>query len=478
MSKPRSHVKIVCTLGPSSSEKEVMERMIKAGMGVARMNMSHGTHEDHEKVINDFRAVCKKNGRFLGVMMDLQGPKIRVGLFEKGEVILSDGANFTITGRDVTGTETIVSTTYPALSEDVKPGDILLLDDGLLSLKVKSTDGKDVHTEVLVGGVLKNKKGINVPGAGLSVDAITPKDLEDLDFGIKQGVDFIAMSFVRHADDVKEMRACLKERGVDLPIISKIEKPQALEHMDAIIAESDAIMVARGDLGVEIPPELVPGIQKTIIQKCNLAGKPVITATQMLESMIHNPRATRAEASDVANAVLDGSDAVMLSGESASGKYPAEAVEVMCRIVAATEAERLIPPEFHTPRKGDEPMPVNEGVALSACALARLVSATAIASITMSGSMAQAISHFRPGVPIYAISQHEHVLRGLSLHWGIQGILMDDLSTGNIDEALEEVEQHLLSEGKMEKGQKLVLTAGLPFSARKATNMVRVDEIR
>lgn len=472
-----ARAKIVCTLGPSSSDQETIRRLVEAGMDIARLNFSHGSHEGHRRMIEAIRRVSAETGRIISIMMDLQGPKIRVGKFAEGSVTLVAKQRFTITTADVSGDSERVSTTYPGLPGDVNPGDMLLLDDGMLALKVLSKNHQEVVCEVVEGGELKDNKGINLPGVALSVETISKKDYADVDFALAEEVDFLAMSFVRHPDDVEGMRRYIEEKGGEIPIITKIEKPEAIDHIERIIEISDGIMVARGDLGVEMPAETVPGIQKTIIAECNRQGVPVITATQMLDSMINHPRPTRAEASDVANAVLDGSDAVMLSGESASGRFPVQSVEMMRRIVRATEEAN--PPFFESqPRRaGEGPLPVNLGIAISACSLANQVGARAIACITLTGSIAREISKYRPSQPIYAITHNERTLRRLTLHWGIEGILFKDLEMDNIDDALPEVERLLLEKEKLKKGDRFVLPAGLPFSARKATNMVRVDEV-
>ena len=466
--------KIVCTIGPSSSEYEVIKKLIQSGMNVARLNFSHGTQQDHRNTLNTLRRASRETGRVLGIMLDLQGPKVRVGLFASGSAQLKSDAHFTITTRPVEGNDSIVSTTYARLHEDVGAGDTILLDDGMIALEVTEVAKQDIHCRVVTEGELKNNKGINVPGARLSVETITEKDYRDVEFALEAGVDFLAMSFVRHPDDLKMMREFLKGRGASLPIISKIEKPQALEHIDEIIEVSDGIMVARGDLGVEIPAEEVPHIQKMIIKKCNRVGKPVITATQMLESMIHNPRPTRAEASDVANAILDGSDAVMLSGESAMGKYPVEAVTTMKRIIHATEASHL--QEQGTPiiLTQDDSQPIQEGISASACILARQVNARAIASITLRGAMARVLSKHRPVTPIFAISQSEESLRQLSLYWGVEGIHSRDM-TSAFDEAVPEVVAMLVEHKVLTQGDRCVITAGLPFHGRQVTNTVRVE---
>ncbi len=445
-------------------------------MNVARLNFSHGTHAEHAETLRALRRAAERTGRLVGIMLDLQGPKVRVGRFAAGEAHLEHGQPFTITGRPVEGDAQIVSTTYEQLANDVKAGDRILLDDGLLALIVRKVEGLDVQCEVIVGGVLRNNKGINIPGAALSVATITEKDYQDVDFGIAQGVDFIAMSFVRHPGDVERMRDYLRRKQAPQQIVSKIEKPQALERIEEIIDVSDGIMVARGDLGVEMAAEDVPVLQKRLIAQCSAAGKPVITATQMLESMVNNPRPTRAEASDVANAILDGSDAVMLSAESASGRYPVESVEVMKRIIQATEASQSSVDPARRRRRSAGPMAVHEGVAITACTLSELVDAQAIASITLTGSMSRMIAKHRPTKPIFAISQFEQVLRQLAFTWGVEGIIMLDL-TSNVDDALLDVERRLCELNHLAKGERLVMTAGLPFSERKATNMVRVDEV-
>ena len=472
-----TRAKIVCTLGPASHDEATIRRMMEAGMNVARLNLSHGSHEFHRETMTMVRRAAKAAGRICGIMLDLQGPKVRVGRFAEGEALLEAGAAFTITSREVEGNARIVSTTHHGLPEDVGAGETVLLDDGLIVLRVSEVEGPEVRCEVVIGGVLKNNKGINIPGAALSVPTITEKDFEDAAFGVAEKVDFVAMSFVRHPDDIAGMRKYLATLPYQPPIIAKIEKPQALEHIDAIIDAADCIMVARGDLGVEMSPEEVPAIQKSLIAACNQRGKPVITATQMLESMVGNPRPTRAEASDVANAILDGSDAVMLSAESASGRYPVESVEVMHRIIQATENSIGQPDPSRRRRMADTPLAIHEGIAATACILADLVSAHGIASITMTGSMPRMIAKHRPSAPIYAVGHFEHVLRQLSLVWGIEGILVPDITT-HIDQATVEVENRLESMGRVKKGDLLVLTAGLPFSERQATNMVRVDVVR
>src|SRR3972149_4975221 len=345
MNRPRlfGHTKIVCTIGPSSQEVDRLVELIQAGMDVARLNFSHGSHEEHLGVIRNMREASKKTGEAITALQDLSGPKIRTGVVQNHSVELKEGQRFIFTIDDIVGDSTRVSTTYHALPKDVRKGDTILVDDGKIKMTVTGATTRDVQCEVLNGGVLKDKKGMNLPGVKVSASSLTDKDLEDLKFGLANDVDYVALSFVRTGEDIKNLREVIireGKKGIKIPIIAKIEKPQAVENIDAIIAESDGIMVARGDLGVELPPEEVPLVQKMIVRKCNEAGKPVIIATQMLESMIENPRPTRAESNDVANAVLDGADAVMLSAETSVGRYPVEAVQTMDKIIRKAETVR------------------------------------------------------------------------------------------------------------------------------------------
>ncbi|MEJ2628189.1 MAG: pyruvate kinase, partial [bacterium] len=333
--------KIVCTLGPSTNTHEKIAALAKAGMDVARLNFSHGTHREHENIIKIIRRVSKELNRPIAILQDLQGPKIRVQTFSQGSVDLKSGNDFILTTRNVKGDEKRVSVSYTSFNRDVQVGDIILLDDGLIRLKVKKIEGKDVHCRVIYGGILSDHKGVNLPGSRLSVKALTQKDKKDLEFGLEKEVDYIALSFVQQPKDIKEIKSLIAKHKKNIPVVAKIEKPQAVETIDEIVEIADVIMIARGDLGVELNPEEVPAIQKHIISLCNQKGVPVITATQMLDSMIHNPRPTRAEASDVANAILDGTDAVMLSGETAAGQYPVESVKMMHRIICLIEKEYL-----------------------------------------------------------------------------------------------------------------------------------------
>lgn len=474
----RSKTKIVCTLGPSSNSVEMLVDLMRAGMDVVRLNFSHGTQEEHLATLKNVREAAKRTGVEVAVLQDLQGPKIRIGEFSAPFIELRAGDRFTITTDHVIGGTTVVSTTYSGLTEDVRPGDALLLDDGKVRLRVLEVKRNDVICTVVIGGTLSAHKGINLPGVATSAPSFTEKDLQDLEFGIQQDVDYVALSFVRRAEDVKELRKAIFDRvGTKrvLPIIAKIEKPQGVHNIDSIIEEADGIMVARGDLGVELPPEDVPILQKVIIRKCNHAGKPVIVATQMLESMIHNPTPTRAEASDVANAVLDGCDAVMLSGETSVGSYPLEAVRIMDRIISKVESEsidRLHPLDRHDATVEGRP----DALGRAACVLAEQMRAAAIVAVTRSGQTARIISHYRPGPKIIAITDRPAILRGLNLYWGVQGVVIDGMS-GDSDKALQDIQEKLVSSGLVERGEYVVVLAGQPFFAQGSTNFIKVEKV-
>lgn len=470
-----TRAKIVCTIGPSSSDYETIRKMIEAGMDVARLNFSHGTHAAHRDVIGHIRKASQDCGKHVAILQDLQGPKIRIGTFKEGYVELKAGDRFTITSRDIEGSMAEVSTTYKALPRDVKEGDELLVDDGLYVLRVLKTNGVDVLCEVVIGGKIKNNKGINLPGVDVSAPSLTEKDAEDLAFGLEQDVDYVALSFVRRPEDVLTVKEMIRSRGKDTPVIAKIEKPQAIGCIERIIAISDGIMVARGDLGVEMKTEEVPPIQKRLIGLCNRAGIPVITATQMLDSMINNPRPTRAEASDVANAILDGTDAVMLSAETASGKYPVETISVMKQIIRLMEKE-IATDLSRRRRPADQQYVLQEGIAMAACSLAESLALDAVVTITLSGAITLLIAKYRPDRPIIAITHSEKVLRKLGLVWGVRGIILPDMKS-NLDESVNEIKKALLKADLLEKGQKFVVTAGLPFGSRGATNSLRVESI-
>ena len=469
------HAKIVCTLGPASNTPEVIEEMILAGMNVARLNFSHGTHEDHRKTYEIVRHLSKKLGKPVAILQDLQGPKIRVGTFEEGSIPLHAGDSFVITSRQVTGTREVVSTTYPNLCQDVSTDDILLLDDGLLRLRVVEVEGTDVHAIVEVGGILKNNKGINLPTASVSAPSMTEKDKVDLAFGMELGVDCVALSFVRSALDIHQLRSQIpQERRDDLLIISKIEKPQAIMELDEIIAVSDGIMIARGDLGVEMPPQKVPLLQKMAITKANEMGCISITATQMLESMTENFRPTRAEASDVANAILDGTDAVMLSGETAAGNYPIESVRMMSSILQEVEGsdeyERKPEPAFISHLKT-----FPNAVARAATIAADDLNVTGIVVLTNSGSTARLMMTYRPGKTIIACTPSERVYHQMALFWGVRSYQIRMLHS--TDRMLERVEKLMYKEREASEGDEIIVVMGSPAGGGTETNLIKFHRL-
>jgi pyruvate kinase len=443
---------------------------------VARLNFSHGQADDHAEVLDRIRAASRKLVKPTAVLQDLQGPKIRTGALKAGKVgvELKPGSELVIsTEREIAGDEHCVCTSYRHLAEDVRTGDRLLIDDGLIELRVLETDGVRARCEVVEGGVLKEHKGINLPGVTLRAQALSDKDRRDLAFGLAHGVDYVALSFVRTAEDVALCRAEMERNGRVVPIIAKIEKPEALDHIDAIIAAADGVMVARGDLGVEIQPERVPAIQKTILKKGNDAGKPVIIATQMLESMIEHPRPTRAEASDVANAIWDGADAVMLSGESASGRYPLLAVQMMDRIVRDAEAQ--IGWNDWRPTDPEPPATLPDVISSAACRAAIQSGAVAICCFTLSGATARLLSHHRPPVPVVGFSPDQAIRRRLSLYWGVIPRIMEPIR--NSDLMSQMVSERLVSDGVAQPGDRVVLVFGSPLGIPGMTNSLRLHQI-
>ena len=474
--KAIAKTKIICTLGPVSQSVEQLVKLIDAGMDVARLNFSHGTHEDHLTSIQHVREASKLTGEHICVLQDLCGPKIRTGKLQNKSIELKEGATFTFTIDEIVGDEHRVATTYRELPDDVKAGDTVLLDDGKIALRVVSKTLKDVKCTVMNGGILKENKGMNLPGVKLSTPSLTEKDIEDLKFGLEHDVDYVALSFVRSAGDIRNLRSIIQQQtNVRVPIVAKIEMKEAIDVFDSIVTETDAVMVARGDLGVEMMPEDVPILQKMIVRKCNEVGVPVIIATQMLESMIENPRPTRAEASDVANAVLDGTDAVMLSAETSVGKYPVETVQTMDRIICRAEVRR----HDHLNIK-QVPVEIQENVfdaiARAACVLARQVSATAIVPITHSGATAIRISKYRPEARIIAVTSDERILRSLNLVWSVRGITSKDFIHDN-DTAFQKIIERLKQEGYVERGNFVVFTAGLPLMAMGTTDTVNVQRV-
>jgi len=467
--------KIICTLGPSSDSYETIRALAESGMNVARLNFSHGEYDHHRRLFEHIRRVSGETGRPIAVLQDLQGPKIRVRTFEGGGTVLHEGGTYILTTRDVTGDSRIASVSYEAFNRDVRPGNFVLLDDGKIKLSVERIDGPDVYCRVIYGGELTENKGLNLPGTVLSVDALTEKDKADLRFGVELGVDYMALSFVQRPDDVRAVKAEIRAAGGDIPVVTKIEKPQAVSEIDAIIELADAVMIARGDLGVEMDTEEVPPVQKKIIAECNKQGVPVITATQMLESMINHARPTRAEAADVANAVLDGSDAVMLSGETAAGSFPVESVKTMNRIITLIERENS---QGYMLRKrmSEKVFPTSVAIGYSACNAAHLVDASAIICFTQSGSTAQMIARFRPDEPIIAVTPRPETYYRTSLVWGVSAYLCEEFPD-NMDEALVIVMDILKKHEDVKSGERIVATAGIPFVNKRGTNMLRVEEV-
>ncbi|HAJ37042.1 MAG TPA: pyruvate kinase [Chloroflexi bacterium] len=470
-------VKIVCTIGPASRELPILRRIAAAGMNVARLNMSHGTHEYHAETIERIRIVSEQLQKPIAILADLQGPKLRTGKMREGGVPLVKDEELILTTDDIIGEPGRVPIQYKDLPKAVKPGERILLDDGMLELEVIETSATEIRTRVVLTGVLQSNKGMNLPDASLDIPALTPKDIEDVKFALDHQVDWVALSFVRKAHEVLELKAIIQNHaafGRVTPVIAKIEKPDAVKNIDAIIEAADGIMVARGDLGIETNPETVPGVQKVLINKCLMAAKPVITATQMLDSMIRNPRPTRAEASDVANAVLDGTDAIMLSGETASGQFPVEAVATMAKI--AEEAERLRV-SLGQKIKYSEPRVFSASGAICHAAVytAAETKAKAIIAPTVSGATAKLMASFRPEVPLIAVTPSPMVQRQLALYWGTYPLLTKRLS--NTDEVVTDAINLAHAKGYIGEGDTVVLTAGVVGNVRSATNLMMVRRI-
>jgi len=468
--------KIVCTLGPATNTKEKIKQLVEHGMNVARLNFSHGSHKDHAEVIQYIREVAKECQQSIPVLMDLQGPKIRVGRLKDGGQMLEQGEIITITPEDVLGDETLLPIDYENLAKDATEGNTILMDDGLMELEVVNNNGKTLDAKVVVGGFIKERKGVNLPNVKISIPAMTTKDIEDLEFGLKQDVDIIAISFVRSAKDIQELISRIRAKNSNAAVIAKIEKPEAVEVIDDIIEETDGIMVARGDLGIEIASERVPMVQKKIIEKCRMAGKPVITATQMLDSMINNPRPTRAESSDVANAVLDGTDAVMLSGETAVGSYPLKAVDTMDRICRNVEEKADFIYNSLKYRKPEwKEKQVVESLAYSCVRIAEDVDAKIVSTITHSGNTARRIAKFRPKVPIVAFTETQKVRRQLNLVWGVKPVKIDQIF--DTDKSVKLMEDYLRDNGWVNSGDRVIVATGMPLAQRGRTNMVKVSTI-
>jgi len=474
-SHPSRRAKIIATIGPASNTEAVLRDLLRLGMDVARLNFSHGTHADHARNIERIRQAAHKEGRTVCILQDLQGPKIRTGRLQGHEpVLLETGSKVTITPRDVAGTASLISTTFTGLAREVGVGARILLSDGLIELRVRGVRGRDVESDVVNGGLLAEHQGINLPGVALTIPALTEKDRNDLEFGVKHKVDMVAISFVRSAADVREVKELISEQGSDVPVIAKLEKPQALEQLEDIFEAADGVMVARGDLGVEMLPEQVPVIQKHVIRRAAEWRKPVIIATQMLESMIENPRPTRAEASDVANAIFDGTDAVMLSAETASGRYPREAIAMMGRIVV--EAERNTPSFAEIRRRRHRPeLSVAEAICESIAHAAEDLPMGAIAVFTQTGNTALLISKYRPRVGIYAFSQNGLVCNRMNLLWGVRPLQRRE-EARSAEDMVNTAERELLRHGHLKPGEVVGVVAGTQMASG-STNFMRLHTV-
>jgi pyruvate kinase len=466
--------KIVATVGPASNNKEMLRSLVREGVDVFRLNFSHGTHEDHLKVINFVREINEELGTTVSLLQDLQGPKIRIQEMQP-DVVIERGQKLTITSRQILGNENICSTSYTSLPNDVKVGDMILIDDGKIELKVTGVEATDVHTEVVYGGPLKSRKGINLPFTKVTAPSLTEKDLKDLQFGLKNDLDWIALSFVRKASDILELRELINKSGANSRIVAKIEKPEALTNIDDIITATDAVMVARGDLGVEIWLEEVPMVQKMLVEKCNRAGKPVIVATQMMESMIDNPRPTRAETNDVANAVMDGADAVMLSAETAAGKYPIEVIRSMVRTIASVEKNPRMYFRFRDVNP-DSPTAIHDNFVLAACKLAKDIGAKAIVGMTQSGYTAFQSAAFRPNANIFVFTSNKTLLTKINLVWGSQAYHYDKVNS--TDETIADVEKTLKEQGHVKSGDIFLVLASMPIQEKQRTNTLKVNIVK
>jgi len=467
----KRRAKIVCTMGPAVASEAKISQLIEAGMNVARLNLSHGDYPEHERLFGIIRESAAEAGRPVAILVDLQGPKIRLGRFGAGPHRLSVGDTFTITIDEIDGDASRVSTTYQGLPGDCKKGDLILIDDGSVMARVVESKEREVVTEILQGGTVSNNKGINLPGVAVSVPAMSEKDVEDLKWALKVGADFIALSFVRSAKDIEDVHRIMDDAGVRIPVIAKIEKPQAVENLQEIIDTFDGLMVARGDLGVELPFEDVPMVQKRCITAARENAKPVIVATQMLDSMIHNPRPTRAEATDCANAVIDGADALMLSGETSIGEYPIESVQTMARIIEKTEAEALdlIPPLKHAPRtKGG-------AITKAATEVGSIIGAKYLIAFTQSGDSARRMCRLRSSIPMLALTPEQATFNRLALSWGLEPLIVPTVTT--TDEMVKQADQILIKSGTVAKGENVLIVAGSPPGIPGSTNAMRVHVI-
>ncbi|UPA30686.1 pyruvate kinase [Terrisporobacter glycolicus] len=474
MLKSAKKTKIVCTLGPASQSEETLTKLMENGLNVCRFNFSHGCHQEHKERMDAVKKVREKLNKPVAILLDTKGPEIRTGNFADPEVFLEEGSKFTITMADVMGTKEICTVSYKGLADDVVKGDLILIDDGLVGLRVEEVVGEEIHCIVENSGIVKNHKGVNVPGVKINLPALTPKDISDIEFGITQGIDFIAASFVRKASDVLAIREVLENNDATyIQIISKIENQEGVDNLDEILQVSDGLMVARGDLGVEIPTEEMPIVQKEMIKKCNELGKPVITATQMLDSMIRNPRPTRAEVTDVANAIYDGTDAIMLSGETAAGKYPVEAVKTMATI--AKRIEETLDYDNILRSKGLNNTNVTDAISYATCTTAKSLTASGIVTSTSSGHTARMVSKFRPNTPIIAATPNERTSRQLSLSWGVYTVNCQQ--AGNTDDLIDNSIEASKNEGFIHDGELVVITAGVPTGVSGTTNLIKVHVV-
>jgi pyruvate kinase len=477
MKSPRYYhrrTKIVCTIGPATGTAGMLQRLIRSGMDIARLNLSHGTFSQHAEYIETVREMGRRTGTDVAILIDLPGPKYRIGRLKGGQVTLKKGSQVRLTAADTEGDSALIPVTLPNLARDIRVGDNVILDDGAMELRVRAVAGAEVQCRVIVGGILKEGKGLVVPGMRISIPFVTDKLREAIMFAVKQRPDFLALSFVTEAGDIKAVRSILAENGADIPLIAKIERGEAVENFGDILAASDGVMVARGDLGVELPLERVPLIQKDIIRKCNRAGKPVITATEMLESMIESFRPTRAETTDVANAILDGSDAVMLSAETSIGKYPVPAVKMMAGIARVTE-RKLAYEQILAERRSWLGRETDELISYSACQTASRLRAAAIVAFTQSGSTAVRVSRCRPGVPVLALTPSQTVAGKLLLYWGVRPYLITEPSS--VDEIFA-LGARLAGElGYARPGDSIIITAGIPIGEAGTTNMLKVERV-
>ncbi len=477
MDKLKKRTKIVATLGPASSKKDVLTRMIAKGVDVCRLNFSHGSQDDHLKVINTINEINQENPFNVGILADLQGPKIRIGKMKEGGAILVNGSEVEITTDELIGDEKRIYITYENFPNDVKEDEIILLDDGKLQLKVLHTNHKDtVKCQVVHGGILTSRKGVNLPNTKVSIPSLTEEDLDNLNFALDHGADWIAMSFVRSAEDIFQCKEIIKAKGSHAKVIAKIEKPEAIENIDAIIEATDAVMVARGDLGVELPMEEVPGLQKIIVQKCRNLSKPVIIATQMLESMITTPRPTRAEVNDVANSVIDGADAVMLSGETSVGEFPEIVIETMAKVITHVEATSY---PYYSEKETLSTVDITripDAICSSSIFLAEKTKASAIAVMTSSGYTALEISSYRPDADIYVFTGNKTLLRTLSLVWGVQTFIYEKYES--TDGTIQDVNKLLIQYHLVEPGEIVINTSSTPLHAKGRTNTIRVSEVK